>query len=263
MLTAILSLGITKNAFNYPPIDTFNLYRFRLSKFLLYIYAIFITFAVITLRRKWKNLRDSFVRELKQHNSGTRTTFKRKSHYMWFNQLEFLKDLSTHKIKNELEVDTNVDDSNVVDTIIEETDYEFDEINGTSSNETIRIESDLKEEMGPEVEYVQNKSFIETGTKEMDSDKLFLLSLLEDFKRIPEKHKMHAKCEILNIINKTLKRSVPRGFTETYGHKYSNNYWRNYYSKRTSMETPRDPLDISSMAKKSGIYTENNINSDN
>lgn len=216
-----------------------------------------------TLRRKWKNLRDSFVRELKQHSSGTRATFKRKSHYMWFNQLEFLKELSTHKIKNELELDTDVDDSNVVDTITDETHNESDERNGTPSNKTIIIESDIKEEIGPEVEYVQNKSFIETGTKEMDSDKLFLLSLLDDFQRIPEKHKMHAKCEILNIINKTLERSVPRGFTGTYGHNYSNNYWRLYYSKRTSMETPRDPLDISTVAKRSEIYTENNINPDN
>lgn len=218
---------------------------------------------MITLRRKWKNLRDSFVRELKYHNSGSGTAFKRKSHYMWFNQLKFLKDLSTPKNKQEHEIDTNVVDSNVVDTNTEDTDNESDDGNDRPSKKTIRIESNIKDDIGPQLEYIHNKNLIETDTKDMDSDKLFLLSLLDDFKRIPEKHKMHAKCEMLNIINKTLQRNVSRGFTEVNGYNYLNNYWKNYYTRRTTMETARDPLDISTVSKRSGIYTENNKKPDN
>lgn len=201
---------------------------------------------MITLRRKWKNLRDNFVRELKQHNSDSGTAFKRKSHYMWFNQLEFLKDLSTPKVVKKLEVNTNIVDTNVSDTNTEDTDNESEDDNVSPSKKTIGLQSNTKEEIGPELPYIQN-NLIESDTKEMDSDKLFLLSLLDDFKRIPEKHKMHAKCEILNILNKTIQRNVSHSLTQAADHNYLNTNWRNYCSRRTYMDTARDPLDISNV----------------
>lgn len=217
------------------------------------------------MRRKWKNLRDSFVRELKQRNSDVGNVFKRnkrKSLYMWFNQLEFLRDLSTPKIKNQLEVEMNVVNANVVYTYSEDTDDESDDGNDSPSKKMIGTESYKKQDVKSESKYIQKNNLIETDIKEMDSDKLFLLSLLDDFKRIPEKHKMQAKCEILNIINKTLQMSESRGLTQTYGYNYLNNYWKNYYSRRT-VEINSDPLDISTMPKRSGMYTENSINADN
>lgn len=208
------------------------------------------------MRRKWKNLRDSFVRELKQRNSDDENVFKRKSLYMWFNQLEFLRDLLTPKIKNQLEVDMNVVHANV------DTDDESDDGIDSTSKKMIGTESYKKQDVISESKYIQKNNLIETDIKEMDSDKLFLLSLLDDFKRIPEKDKMQAKCEILNIINKTLQRSESRGLTQTYGYNYLNNCWKNYYSRRT-VEINSDPLDISTMPKRSGMYTENSINADN
>lgn len=148
-------------------------------------------------------------------------------------------------------------------THTEDTDNESDDRNDSPSKKIIRIESDTKEDVEQELEYIQSGNLIKTDTKELDSDKLFLLSLLDDFKRIPEKHKMQAKCEILNIINKTLPRNESRSFKETYGYNYLNNYWRNFNSRHTSVDTDNDPLDISTMPKPSGMYTKNNINPDN
>ncbi|XP_021931336.1 uncharacterized protein LOC110835438 [Zootermopsis nevadensis] len=128
----------------------------------------------VQLQKKWKNLRDSYFRELRRlKNIRIGAAAPKKNSYIYFQQLHFLK-------------------------VVAET-------SDTPSSQTYRPPP----KKTSTEDYVGLEMVIHTATgykpiciesEHHDSDKLFLLSLLDDFKKIPDYSKSTAKIELIKLI---------------------------------------------------------------
>ncbi|KAL4719998.1 hypothetical protein ACJJTC_004147 [Scirpophaga incertulas] len=78
-------------------------------------------------------------------------------------------------------------------------------------------------------ERLQNKRNSSEDVSE-DGDRYFLLSLLNDFKRIPESRKMDAKYDIIGIIRKY---AAPQSYTRDYYSLDSEFYERGYFTNQS------------------------------
>lgn len=152
----------------------------------------FFLFPGKSLQKKWKNIRDSFLRELRRvKGAKSGAAAKRKSPYVYQN-LMFLKDT----------VEPNTTESNVNDTenIVLPTPESVSQGQPRSKKkkednnlEKEDLVSVLKESINSRT---QRESFLE------DEDRLFMLSLVKDFKKIPESAKLTTKMEIINLIHR-------------------------------------------------------------
>lgn len=147
------------------------------------------------MQKKWKNIRDSFLRELRRikcTKSGSAAA--RKSPYIYFKQLLFLK--PTVEQNN---TDSNLNDveDNVDNPILESVSQ------ATPRSKKKKVESNIERE---DLVSILKESINSRNERELryenDSDRMFLLSLLNDFKKIPESAKMSAKIEIFNVIHR-------------------------------------------------------------
>lgn len=145
--------------------------------------------AGIDLQRKWKSLRDSFRRELttiKKEKSGSGIESGRKE-YLYFKQLSFLHQICQTK-PNEAK---NVEDLTEGRNIEKESPPQ-----PPSTHQMKRKKALLSDEQ------VLFQALAKKANSPDDPDKQFLLSLLPDFKCIPESAKLDVKVEIMNILKK-------------------------------------------------------------
>ncbi|KAL1488181.1 hypothetical protein ABEB36_015139 [Hypothenemus hampei] len=120
-----------------------------------------------SLQQRWKNIRTCFTRELKRRaGAKSGSTASRKSPYIYFDQLQFLR-----KTVENTQTQISLNKS-----YIAETDDECCNI------PTLREERERKQES--------------------DSDRLFMLSLLEDFKNIPKHRKLSTRMELIDVIKR-------------------------------------------------------------
>lgn len=153
----------------------------------------------MVLQKKWRHIRDSFARELKkQRESKSGSAAKRHRKYVYFDRLQFLSELY------EIKPDSNEKNKQTGSTA------------STSKPTTKSSSADDKNETNMLLkilaERLQNKKNASEDVSE-DGDRYFLLSLLNDFKRIPESRKMDAKYEIIGIIRKY---AMPQSYTRDY-----------------------------------------------
>ncbi|KAJ8720506.1 hypothetical protein PYW08_005971 [Mythimna loreyi] len=137
------------------------------------------------LMKKWRNIRDNFVKASKNlKNMKSSSGGKHKSPYKYYNTLLFLKD----SIRN----DTDSDISN-------------DSSKNTDGRKQKRKKKTNKDAIEQQLVSVLSKKLEYKKEKESDDDKLFLLSLLSEFKKIPESNKLDARCEIIRVIKNAQK----------------------------------------------------------
>ncbi|XP_071056189.1 uncharacterized protein [Onthophagus taurus] len=137
------------------------------------------------IQKRWKNLRDNFMKDLKLQKVKS-TMMKKKKKYIYFDKLQFLKKAVLQKRtdkwltpkKEEQEVYDLYDDCKPEEHLL---------LNGTA----YRTDQDLSHLV---VESLQQEQQYE------DEDRMFLLSLISDFKQIPQKRKLFVKSEILQVI---------------------------------------------------------------
>lgn len=123
-----------------------------------------------------------------------RSAAARKSPYIYFNQLLFLKPTVE---QNSTESNLNDADDNVDNPIPESISQ------ATSRSKKKKVESNIeREDLVSILKESINSRNERESRYENDSDRMFLLSLLHDFKTIPESAKMSTKVEIINLIQR-------------------------------------------------------------
>ncbi|KAL4714347.1 hypothetical protein ACJJTC_009699 [Scirpophaga incertulas] len=156
------------------------------------------------LQKKWKNIRDNFVKALKDNVSRSGSAAKKKTQYIFYNNLMFLKDtVSINETDSNMprqENDGN-ETENVTDPVIPPP---------PKRNKKKKKEDDI----GVELINVLNKN-VEFRKAEEDEDRLFFLSLVSEIKKVPEHIRLRTKAKIMQVITEA----------QTSGYNYCNSTW--------------------------------------
>lgn len=163
-------------------------------------------FSGTSLQKKWRHIRDAFNRE-KRRISGTQSGSGaiRKSQYMYYNMLSFLH---TASLTSNTQQFLSVEDRDPDDD---------DDIQPTEDSETPATEPDYyttflgkkrkaHDEIGKQlinIQILKDLAYERRQHEEetlRDEDRLFLMSLVTDFKNIPQNRKLSAKRQILLVI---------------------------------------------------------------
>lgn len=147
------------------------------------------------MQKKWKNLRDAYVKELKKKNlksgSGAST-----SSYGYFQRLGFLKQVVQKKVTdNSLDlVDTseNIDSNNVKSSSIEHLPRKKYKLNPADEHFANILERSID---------ARNKNVTEKKEDD-DEDKLFCLSLVKEIKKVSENRRLKLKIEMYNLLER-------------------------------------------------------------
>ncbi|XP_049809278.1 uncharacterized protein LOC126252430 [Schistocerca nitens] len=148
--------------------------------------------AGLALRKRWKNLRGSFARELQRRKSlksGSGAT--RKSQYIYFNQLSFLQTVVSIRESEQAEDP-----------------HENEEQEAASRAGAVPLRRNRKRRKEDDEDQlikllnasIQQRELRERQAEE-DEDRMFLLSLLNPLRGIPKKRKMETKIKIMSVIN--------------------------------------------------------------
>ncbi|KAF5301289.1 hypothetical protein FQR65_LT19238 [Abscondita terminalis] len=158
----------------------------------------------ILLQKKWKNVRDRYSREVQQRKGKSGDGFKKKSPYVYTQQLSFLEDTIKNRTtsnsmdnnEQESQETENPEDSSTSLSLRSELSTETTNIG--KKRRLNPVETKLIEALDRKAEERKKKEKI----NEEDDDKLFLLSLLPSLKSIPLHFKLNARMDIMQSINK-------------------------------------------------------------
>lgn len=151
------------------------------------MYVYFIAIAA-SLQKKWKVLRDGYTRYTKKikPNSGSAATKIRP--YPYYEQLSFLK----------VSIEARPDKSDSLKETSEESDNNKESAKKSVSalkRKFNKTEEDLIEKLSKRIDEKPSSNLAVE-----DDDKLFLLSLAGEFKKIKDQYKLDARSEIINVI---------------------------------------------------------------
>ncbi|KAG8305232.1 hypothetical protein J6590_074424 [Homalodisca vitripennis] len=158
----------------------------------------------MTLQKKWKNIKDSYARE-KRRLSGVKSgsAAERKTLYVFYNTLTFLNTnnppTNTH---------SNVDRQDPDNTDLLHLDIEAPAANpdptGPYETRVLAKKRKPKDEVGQQLVKILKDSAEERRNREIeltsDEDRLFLMSLVSDLKRVPEHLKLSVKRQLMAVL---------------------------------------------------------------
>lgn len=185
-----------------------------------------------TLQKKWKNIRSCFAREtrrLKFTKSGSATSHK--TPYIFYKQLLFLKNNASN-----LNTESNIEDQQSKNDEQPLGPYSRENIIGRKKKKASDDDStQLLETLNKCIDTRQNRE----DALERDEDRMFLLSLLSSFKKIPEEKKAAAKIQLISSIDSFTYQSPPTAYPNTMwqncsGYEYEQ---RRYYSQGAGSST--------------------------
>ncbi|KAG8250643.1 hypothetical protein J6590_097391 [Homalodisca vitripennis] len=155
----------------------------------------------MTLQKKWKNIKDSYARE-KRRLSGVKSgsAAERKTPYVFYNTLTFL---------NTNNPPTNTH-SNVDRQDPDNTDLLHLDIEAPAANPDPTGPYETRERRNREIELTS------------DEDRLFLMSLVSDLKRVPEHLKLSVKRQLMAVLEQN--QVTPAGRTSYTGYAQNQNY---------------------------------------
>jgi len=163
----------------------------------------------LELQKRWKGIRDAYVKEVKKMKQVKSGSGAVKSSYLYYKRLQFLQ--PTIK-KNSTE--SNFETANVGgdENLESSTENSIEEDSSRVSNEEGTFKSPLQQrkkiKLHPADEHFANiieKSLNHRNTiekKEDDEDKLFCLSLYKEIKKVPDAMRLKTKIEIYNLLLK-------------------------------------------------------------
>ncbi|XP_077297462.1 uncharacterized protein LOC143919142 isoform X2 [Arctopsyche grandis] len=160
-----------------------------------------IKYAGEFLKLKWKNIRTCFSREMRRRAGSKRgAAATRKSPYVFFNQLQFLAETVINNRRQVILANSEAEENENDDPVEELSPPPQKRMKKIPKDKThnelkrvLKKSVNIKEEFEP-IQYV-------------DSHKMFLFSLIDDFKKIPENRLLNTKMEIINAIQRA--RSFP------------------------------------------------------
>ncbi|KAL4084006.1 hypothetical protein QTP88_029322 [Uroleucon formosanum] len=163
----------------------------------------------LELQKRWKGIRDAYVKEVKKMKQVKSGSGAVKSSYLYYKRLQFLQ--PTIK-KNSTE--SNFETANVGgdENLESSTENSIEEDSSRVSNEEGTFKSPLQQrkkiKLHPADEHFANiieKSLNHRNTiekKEDDEDKLFCLSLYKEIKKVPDAMRLKTNIEIYNLLLK-------------------------------------------------------------
>lgn len=151
----------------------------------------FCLFTAIELQGRWKVLRDGFMRSIKNQTKKSGSAATSTKLYTYHDQLLFLKDTMTDKGKR---------DSGGAGTSNEQSEITPDEIPTKKPKRATKETSSETSTDDILIESLTKTVMEKLSSEENDSDKQFLLCLLNDFKAIAADDKLDAKSDIINVI---------------------------------------------------------------
>jgi len=168
-----------------------------------YIIITILFYLGLTLQKKWKSLRDNYVREAKKCKmvkSGSGRS--NKSTYLHSERLRFLQGSVENNVT---ESSFSTDDENVKITNNSNNVNDVDD-NFKSPKEDCR-KNKKKIKLHPADEHFANileksmaQRYVPEKKDEDDEDKLFCLSLVKEIKKVPEDKRLKLKIDMYNLI---------------------------------------------------------------
>ncbi|KAK9874467.1 hypothetical protein WA026_002812 [Henosepilachna vigintioctopunctata] len=150
----------------------------------------------VLIQKKWKTLRDGYTRYAKKIKPKSGSAALNIRPYAYYQQMSFLKVI----IEDRPDKTNSLQESEHTEITSEESENRQNKIprerNKRKSTTTITDENVLIEELSKRFDEKSQNSRIDNE----DEDKLFLLSLVGEFKKINEHYKLNAKTEILNVV---------------------------------------------------------------
>ncbi|XP_060875270.1 uncharacterized protein LOC132948688 [Metopolophium dirhodum] len=175
----------------------------------------------VNLQKKWRNIRDCFVKAHKAKENKSGSEAKKKCPYVFYDNLLFLKDT----------VSVNLISSNITSNIETHNEDEIVEGQRTAAHPSDsswvpkRNKKNKNDDIGRELIGILNKN-LETKNVGEDEDRLFFMSLVKDFKKIPEHLRMQTKLDVLKVIQDAQRQNYPN----TWDWNTQNNAHRGPYS---------------------------------
>lgn len=185
-----------------------------------------------TLQKKWKNLRDTFVREMKKTKNAPSGSGASKIQYIYFQRLMFLE-RSVRNKKTESNIQNTSENS---ETGNEESTADAREDIMRPPNQNIK----RKKMTAADAEFLniiknnistrnQQQPLVSSVT-EGDDDKLFCLSLHKELLKVPEANRIAVKIELMKILQAAQQSSQSSV--------YSNNSYSYFSNSSASSSTP-------------------------
>jgi len=181
-------------------------------------YAVVFNGSVIAgrmLQKKWKNLRDCFSRDRRSrkssNKSGSAATSSKKTSYVYYDQLAFLEKVKGSKstTSNFSSKDSSTDSSSGAIENVPQDEHDGssseqrDENCGKAKKKKLnKVHSDSQEDAAIiEVlkHSIKNREEREKNLED-DDDRLFLLSLLNPLKKVPEARKLQVRAELMQVV---------------------------------------------------------------
>lgn len=159
----------------------------------------------VNLQKKWRNIRDCFVKAHKAKEAKSGHAAKKKCSYIFYDNLLFLKDTVSFD-STTLNITSNVE-SNNADEVLEGQYIATRPSN--SSKEPHHTEKNKNDDIGRELIGILNKK-IESNILGEDEDRLFFMSLVKDFKKIPEHLRLQTKLDVLKVIRDAQALNYPK-----------------------------------------------------
>ena len=167
------------------------------------------------MQRKWKSLRDCYSRErLRLAKIKRGSSVPRKTQYIFFNQLAFLEKVIKGKVTS----------NNVEEAAIEERPSDIEQPLTSAVGQSVEAWRGKRKKVdiiSPDIECLANA--LQAGLqareerekmKEDDDDRLFLLSLLNPMKKIPEDLRFGVRMQMMQVIRNATLQTVMQQSTE-------------------------------------------------
>jgi len=159
----------------------------------------------IDLQKKWKSLRDGYVKELKKIKTvKSSSAAPVKSSYLFFRRLQFLQPtVQKNSTESNFETDFDSYENPETENLNQETSSNTQNQAEKNSNQQ---QQRKKIKLHPADEHFANiieKSLNNRNNsekKEDDEDKLFCMSLYKKIKKVPEAMRLKTKIDIYNLI---------------------------------------------------------------
>lgn len=152
-----------------------------------------VLFSGDALQKKWKSIRGCFTREVNRQKAiKSGSGGGRKSEYVFFQQLKFLKNVSLVRepgsvtAEEPAELASSKEDNEVVKKSKKRKTNQITEIADDKLVEAINKSIENREKY---------------DTLNQDEDRLFMLSLVSTLKRVPPQRKMATKIKIMSVLD--------------------------------------------------------------
>lgn len=186
---------------------------------------VYVFFLGASLQKRWKNLRDSFARELrKKKTTKSGSAAVKSTPYIYFQRLMFLENTMRNK---ETQSSIEEDETTVLQDVDERSDNEDLTMpqrplsSGIKRPKMNPVDKHFSDILTKSISLRESQTLPESD----DEDKLFCLSLYKELKKVPQHVRIRTKIQLLEVIQRAQEiHTQPQAYAPTphnppYNHK--------------------------------------------